>query len=308
MTMRAMGIGALAAIAIFAGAARAQTPGQQVAQLINDAGKAHMAGDYGKALDLYQKILDSKDLAASVKKDVLYYNIACAKALKGKKEALEALALAFQSGWSDLDQTRKDPDLASLHGDPRFEALVKGSGAAPAAGAKPAADVARPAEAAAPAPVQDLGSVTLDFKFKTIDDTDFDWSTVRGKVVALFINGTWHSQVKKATPFLVKFAKDHESANFAIVGLQFELLPIDEDNIKDTKDYRKEFDVPWPMLYAGDFDAMATAVPFVREDQRNRHPIVVLFDTKGKARQMLVGTLDEAAFSKAVEQLLAESK
>ncbi|MBI1854221.1 MAG: hypothetical protein HYR85_28110 [Planctomycetes bacterium] len=314
MRMRLTCIGVLAAMTIASLPAHAQAkndPTQEAMRLNAEAEKAHQAGDYDKAIANYQKILETKELAAISQKGILYYNMACAKALKGKKEALDSLALAFQNGWNKIPDTLQDPDLMSLHGDPKFDALVKGAGGAPAgqataktADASKAPEIAKPAETPAPS----LDTVHLDFKYKTIDDSEFDWGAVKGKTVALLIGGSWHSQFKKATPFLVKFADDHKDKNFAVVSLQFELLPIDEDNITDAKEYRKEFNVTWPMLYAGDFDAMATGVPFVKEELRNKHPIVVLFDTKGKARQMMSGTLDEAAFAKAVEALLAEPK
>jgi tetratricopeptide (TPR) repeat protein len=52
------------------------------------------------------------------------YNAACTFASLGKKsEALDALQKAWNAGFKDADWTRRDPDLASLHGDPEFERL-----------------------------------------------------------------------------------------------------------------------------------------------------------------------------------------
>jgi serine/threonine protein kinase/Tfp pilus assembly protein PilF len=52
------------------------------------------------------------------------YNAACTFAGLGKRaEAIDALRKAWDAGFKDPDWTRRDPDLASLHGDPEFERL-----------------------------------------------------------------------------------------------------------------------------------------------------------------------------------------
>jgi predicted Zn-dependent protease len=56
----------------------------------------------------------------------LWYNLACARARLGaKKPALDALERAVSAGYSDLEHMAKDGDLASLHGEARFQALVR---------------------------------------------------------------------------------------------------------------------------------------------------------------------------------------
>jgi non-specific serine/threonine protein kinase len=52
------------------------------------------------------------------------YNCACINSKLGKKaEALAALKRAWDAGWKDPVWTRRDPDLAILHGEPEFERL-----------------------------------------------------------------------------------------------------------------------------------------------------------------------------------------
>ncbi len=53
------------------------------------------------------------------------YNLACAQALNGEKEAaFESLEAALASGRIDPRMVRNDPDLKSLHDHPRFETLL----------------------------------------------------------------------------------------------------------------------------------------------------------------------------------------
>ena len=59
------------------------------------------------------------------------YNAACTFAnLERRAEAIEALRKAWDAGYRDAEWTRRDPDLASLHGDPDFERLYPGKPAA----------------------------------------------------------------------------------------------------------------------------------------------------------------------------------
>ncbi|MCU1306814.1 MAG: serine/threonine protein kinase with repeat [Acidobacteriaceae bacterium] len=54
----------------------------------------------------------------------ILYNAACMYALQGKKqEALQVLTRAQGAGFHDSNWARRDPDLASLHGEPEFERL-----------------------------------------------------------------------------------------------------------------------------------------------------------------------------------------
>ncbi|MCU1310329.1 MAG: serine/threonine protein kinase with repeat [Candidatus Angelobacter sp.] len=54
----------------------------------------------------------------------ILFNAACMYALRGDKErALQMLTRAQASGFHDSNWARRDPDLASLHGDPEFERL-----------------------------------------------------------------------------------------------------------------------------------------------------------------------------------------
>jgi len=52
------------------------------------------------------------------------YNAACTFANLGRKaDAIDALRKAWNAGYKDAEWTRRDPDLAPLHGDPEFERL-----------------------------------------------------------------------------------------------------------------------------------------------------------------------------------------
>ncbi len=62
----------------------------------------------------------------------ILYNAACVYCgLNKKTEALDALRKAWEAGSKDAVWTRRDPDLAPLHGDPEFERLYPEKSASP---------------------------------------------------------------------------------------------------------------------------------------------------------------------------------
>jgi serine/threonine protein kinase/Tfp pilus assembly protein PilF len=64
----------------------------------------------------------------------ILYNVACVYCLlKRKREALDALSKAWEAGSKDAVWTRRDPDLALLHGEPEFERLYPETPISPAA-------------------------------------------------------------------------------------------------------------------------------------------------------------------------------
>lgn len=57
---------------------------------------------------------------------LVWYNFGCSLALSHRTdEAIEALNKAVELGYDDYDWMKKDSDLDSLHGDPRFESILE---------------------------------------------------------------------------------------------------------------------------------------------------------------------------------------
>ncbi len=86
----------------------------------------HAAGEYERALEAHTKAAKFPSTVVNAT-----YNAACASALLGKDdEAIAWLKRAFAAGFSNVAQVQGDADLASLHDDPRFAALVPMPGSA----------------------------------------------------------------------------------------------------------------------------------------------------------------------------------
>jgi serine/threonine protein kinase/tetratricopeptide (TPR) repeat protein len=81
---------------------------------------------YGEAEKLFREAIQAA--GQSNHPDVLddlWYNFACAAALAGRRDdALEYLGHVIDLGFSNADALAADDDFESLHGDPRFAALV----------------------------------------------------------------------------------------------------------------------------------------------------------------------------------------
>lgn len=57
---------------------------------------------------------------------VVWYNLACSLALSARPDdAFDALNRALELGYNDYEGMKKDPDLAALHGDARFESILE---------------------------------------------------------------------------------------------------------------------------------------------------------------------------------------
>ena len=96
-----------------------------------------VAGDYadlGRAEDALRELNMAITLRAN--EASILYNAACVYCnLKRKAEAVDALRKAWEAGFRDAVWTRRDPDLALLHGEPEFDRLYPDAPVSPAASA-----------------------------------------------------------------------------------------------------------------------------------------------------------------------------
>ena len=97
------------------------TVAQDADTIRNQATEAYRQRDFLRSADLFTA-------AAKLDEDgraELLYNAACGFALAGRKDdAFAALEQAGAAGLDDLDQYKADSDLASLHSDPRWQAML----------------------------------------------------------------------------------------------------------------------------------------------------------------------------------------
>jgi eukaryotic-like serine/threonine-protein kinase len=83
-------------------------------------------GRYGEAEKLFREGIETAGKAGQPGLlGSAWYNFACGAAVAGRRdEAFTYLGQAVDHGYVQPDAMAVDPDLKSLHGDPRFEALL----------------------------------------------------------------------------------------------------------------------------------------------------------------------------------------
>lgn len=108
---------------------RIQVLEAQLAKVPEDArARILLAGDYA-SLDRSEEAVREANLAMALRPNdaIVMYNLACTFCrLQKKDEALAAMRKAWDNGFRDPEWTRRDPDLALLHGEPEFERLYPG--------------------------------------------------------------------------------------------------------------------------------------------------------------------------------------
>jgi serine/threonine protein kinase/tetratricopeptide (TPR) repeat protein len=81
---------------------------------------------YPEARKLFSDTIEQITQTPGASVFLAWYNFACvAAAANDRGEAVRHLREAIDHGYKDIDHMRIDEDLQSLHGDPRFEALVR---------------------------------------------------------------------------------------------------------------------------------------------------------------------------------------
>jgi non-specific serine/threonine protein kinase len=105
---------------------RVQVLEKHLAKVPEDArARVLLSNDYA-CMQRIDEATREANLAMSLRPNdaIVMYNIACTFCMMGKKdEALGALRKAKENGFRDAEWTRRDPDLALLHGHPEFEKL-----------------------------------------------------------------------------------------------------------------------------------------------------------------------------------------
>ncbi|HEY6442772.1 MAG TPA: protein kinase [Candidatus Acidoferrales bacterium] len=102
-------------------------------QVPEDARARVLAGGYYAYGGREEDALRELNLAITLRANEasILYNAACVYCtLNRKKEALDALRKAWEAGFQDAVWARRDPDIASLHGEPEFERLYPEKGPA----------------------------------------------------------------------------------------------------------------------------------------------------------------------------------
>ena len=94
--------------------------------MYTDALRVHGNNLAAKGLYARALLIDRRLVRLLPERAIPWYNLACSYAVLGMIEpAFGSLQRALEVGYRHLDHIRRDPDLKSLHHDPRFARLLR---------------------------------------------------------------------------------------------------------------------------------------------------------------------------------------
>jgi thiol-disulfide isomerase/thioredoxin len=105
------------------------------------------------------------------------------------------------------------------------------------------------------------GFEKFDFKFEDSDGNMVSLSDPQfeGKAKIIQIMGSWCPNCLDETSFLKEYLKNNDTNQLAIIGLAFERYKDREKNKEIIARYKKEQNIPYPILLAGSYDKKAAA-------------------------------------------------
>ena len=220
----------------------------------------------------------------------MFYNEACAHALSGRLEQAElALKDAVEGGFGDYELLETDADLDALRNKSGFADKLEAWKAVAAERTK--AEAAEHLHAGETFPFV-LSAEDINGETQSLE-------SLKGKVVILDVWGTWCPPCRAEIPSFIKLQEKLGPSGFQMLGLNYERLGSDEENLAAVKEFVVEQGINYPCIMGEDE---------VREQIPNfqGYPTTLFIDKAGKVRMKAVGLHDYAYLEAVVQLLLAE--
>ncbi|MFE6979028.1 TlpA family protein disulfide reductase [Streptomyces sp. NPDC057682] len=135
---------------------------------------------------------------------------------------------------------------------------------------------------------------------KTLDGTQFDVASLKGKVVVLNVWGSWCPPCRAEAPHFVKVSKDLKARGVEFVGINTR-----DFNKQPAEAFEENFGVPYPSLY----DPRGTLIlkGFPKGTLApNGIPSTVVLDREGRIAARTLQALDEERLRSMIEPVTAE--
>ena len=197
-----------------------------------------------------------------------WYELACAFTLTGKVDsAFAALDKSIEMGWDDLKHLSDDPDLMSLHDDPRWDGVR----------AKIQSELDRTAPERRQEALKDrLDIPAPDFEYPDLDSNMVKLSDLRGKVVVIDFWALWCHWCLVAMPLLEDFWQDYQDRDVVVLSMNMM-----ERRRQDVPGYIAEHGYTFRVVYGEDQ---------LRSDYGIRGiPHMVVIDKEGIIRYKNIG-------------------
>lgn len=153
----------------------------------------------------------------------------------------------------------------------------------------------------------------LEGRIVTQDDPRF-----RGKVLVVDIFGSWCPTCHDAAPVLRELYETWHDRGLAMVGLAYEVTGDTAIDNRQVRRFRDKFDIPFPLLLAGQNETDLTAATLPQLSGFTSYPTTIFIGPDGRVRKIHAGFYGPAAgarytrqvreFHETVERLLAEAE
>ncbi len=203
-----------------------------------------------------------------------YYNMACALALAGKREAaLDALKNAIEAGFYDWQHLEKDEDLASIRGEARWKELMQVL--------RGTDKEAKRLEKLAKDTLKEKPLFEFSFEGTTLEAQKVSSADFKGKTVLVVCFGLWNPRCKEMAPALAQLSQlvKERGDGVEIVLLDWERTDPTEAIEKDVKDFAAEMKMTFPICLMKEKDPTLDRIPSL-----NAFPTTLWIDKTGKVR------------------------
>ncbi len=113
-----------------------------------------------------------------------------------------------------------------------------------------------------------------DFTLKSLDNTTYTLSGLKGKVVLIDFWATWCAPCRSSIPIFKKLYNKYKDSGFIVLGVGL-------DNKKALKNFQAQLQIPYPILLGTKEVAKAYNVQYI--------PTMILYDRNGKVVKREVG-------------------
>jgi thiol-disulfide isomerase/thioredoxin len=159
----------------------------------------------------------------------------------------------------------------------------------------PGASQAKAGEAAATSGTATLGAPMPPYKAKTLDGSDFDLASLKGKVVLVNIWATWCGPCRHEIPELITLHQTYASRGFQVLGASVD----GEESAKQVAPMVEDRKINYPVI-------IDTKGKIADIFETSVIPTSALIDREGRVVWTRVGTLaaDEKEVVEAIEKAL----
>jgi thiol-disulfide isomerase/thioredoxin len=220
---------------------------------------------------------------------------------KMKLLMIVVLALALALGFSACKAGKTTGKNAAA--DPAPAGGTSSGGVTEAPGENTSGGAANEGTATVGSAASPEGEAFLNAKTKDLDGNDFDVSANKGAALTVFnVWATWCSPCVDELPAIAKAAKDFEGRDVRVIGVLLDAVgedgAVDEAVVKDAKTILADAGVSYPSIIPD-----KTLIDGVLADVE-AIPTTFIIGPNGELVDTLVGGMDYAAWSGAIEEAL----